>query len=69
MCQQLIEKIDFYFDETGYMVFTEKYHVDKGFCCGHGCKHCPFNFESVPEPRRTELLIEKQNTKSVSSFE
>jgi len=65
--QPLIENIDFYFDETGYMVFTEKYHIDKGFCCGHGCRHCPFNFESVPEPRRTELLNEK--AKTVSSFE
>jgi hypothetical protein len=41
------------------MVFTEKYHIDKGHCCGYGCRHCPFDFESVPEPKRSELLEEK----------
>jgi len=30
------------------MVFTEKYHLEKGFCCGNGCKHCPYEFENVP---------------------
>ncbi|MES2004010.1 MAG: DUF5522 domain-containing protein [Bacteroidota bacterium] len=38
------------------MVLTEKYHLDKGFCCGLGCRHCPYQYESVPEPKRSELL-------------
>jgi hypothetical protein len=54
--QALIEGIDFYHDEHGYMVLTEKYHLDKGHCCGLGCRHCPYQYESVPEPRRSELL-------------
>jgi hypothetical protein len=33
---------DFYINEQGLMVFTEKYHLKRGFCCGNGCKHCPF---------------------------
>jgi hypothetical protein len=33
---------DFYFNEQGMMVFTEKYHLKRGYCCGSGCKHCPF---------------------------
>jgi hypothetical protein len=33
---------DFYFNEQGMMVFTEKYHLKRGYCCGNGCKHCPF---------------------------
>lgn len=33
---------DFYYDEKGRMVFTESYHKRRGFCCGNGCKHCPF---------------------------
>jgi len=37
-------------------VLTEKYHLKKGFCCGNGCKHCPYQFESVPEPKRSVLL-------------
>ncbi|MBC7588690.1 MAG: hypothetical protein H7178_10065 [Chitinophagaceae bacterium] len=55
MGKQVVEGIDFYY-EDGYMVLTEQYHLDQGFCCGNGCRHCPFNFESVPEPKRSELL-------------
>ncbi|HMH20473.1 MAG TPA: DUF5522 domain-containing protein [Puia sp.] len=54
--QQLIEGEDFYFSEQGFVVLTEKYHLARGACCGNGCRHCPFDYEKVPEPRRTELL-------------
>lgn len=60
MNRQLTEDKDFYYDEHGYVVFTEAYHISKGYCCGHGCRHCPFEYESVPEPRRSELLFQKQ---------
>ncbi|UZD24750.1 DUF5522 domain-containing protein [Algoriphagus halophytocola] len=33
---------DYYFMENGLMVFTEKYHLKRGYCCGNGCKHCPY---------------------------
>jgi mRNA deadenylase 3'-5' endonuclease subunit Ccr4 len=29
----LIEAEDFYDDEMGRMVFTEKYHLKRGYCC------------------------------------
>lgn len=35
---------DFYF-EKGLMVFTESYHLKKGFCCKNGCRHCPYGFK------------------------
>lgn len=37
----LIEGEDFYL-ERGLFVFTEKYHVKKGYCCGNNCRHCPY---------------------------
>jgi hypothetical protein len=52
---------DFYFNESGLLVFTENYHIKKGFCCGNGCKHCPYNYESVPEPKKTELINQAKN--------
>jgi len=55
MKNQLIEGIDFYYNEEGYMVLTRTYHLDRGYCCGNGCLHCPFNYENVPEGRRREL--------------
>jgi hypothetical protein len=42
------------------MVLTEKYHLDKGYCCGNGCLHCPFNYENVPEPRRSQLSAQRK---------
>ena len=38
----LTEGIDYYFNEDGLMVLTEKYLLERGYCCGNGCKHCPY---------------------------
>lgn len=35
---------DFYFDAaTGFVVFTAAYHRRRGYCCGSGCRHCPWS--------------------------
>jgi hypothetical protein len=39
------EEGDFYFNEQGFMVFTEQYHMKRGYCCQNGCKHCPYGFK------------------------
>ena len=54
--QNLVEGEDYYYNAQGYIVLTEKFHLKKGYCCGNGCKHCPYEFENVPEPKRSELL-------------
>lgn len=59
MPDKLTEGEDFYYNEDGYFVFTENYHLKKGYCCGNGCKHCPYDYEAVPEPKRSELLIQR----------
>jgi len=33
---------DYYFNSDGLMVFTENYHLKRGYCCKNNCKHCPF---------------------------
>lgn len=38
----LIEGEDFYYDKNKF-VFTAKYHLDKGYCCNSGCRHCPYS--------------------------
>ena len=53
---KLTEGEDFYFNEQGYVVLTEKYHLEKGVCCGNGCRHCPYQYKNVCEPKRSELL-------------
>lgn len=57
---KLLEGEDFYYNEDGYIVLTEKYHLQKGACCGNGCKHCPYDFVNVPEPKRNELQNARQ---------
>jgi hypothetical protein len=36
-----LEAGDFYMDGP-YMVFTEAYHLRRGYCCNSGCRHCPY---------------------------
>ena len=35
---------DYYMSPEGYIVFTEAYHLKRGYCCKSGCKHCPYGF-------------------------
>ena len=62
MKQALTEGEDYYFNEKGLLTFTSKYLLDRGYCCGNGCRHCPYNYEAVPEPKRSFLLEQRQNT-------
>ena len=57
--EKLVEGIHFYINKEGHVVFTEKYHLEKGICCGMGCLHCPYDYENVPEPKRQELIALK----------
>jgi hypothetical protein len=49
------EKEDFYFNEQGYKVFTESYHLKRGYCCKSGCKHCPFGYD-----KKTDRFVKKK---------
>ena len=63
MNNNIVEGEDYYFNDDGYIVLTEKYHLEKGYCCGNGCKHCPYDYDAVPEPKRSNLLSLKGNEK------
>ena len=58
--EEFIEGIHFYFDESGLMVLTEKYHLERGFCCGNGCRHCPFDYQNIDEEQRKSLLAKRK---------
>jgi hypothetical protein len=59
MMNPLVEGEDFYYDAEGLLVFTEKFLGQRGYCCGYGCRHCPYDYERVPEPRREELRAKR----------
>ncbi len=58
-----IEGVHFYYNKNNYVVFTETYHLQRGYCCGNGCLHCPYNYENVYEPLKSKLLAQKQHDK------
>ena len=41
-----LDQEDYYLSEEGYLVFTEKYHLKRGYCCKSGCVHCPYDFKA-----------------------
>ena len=41
---------DFYHTPEGYLVFTAQYHLRRGYCCGSGCRHCPWKSRAADTP-------------------
>jgi hypothetical protein len=39
--QPALDGEDYYMDGP-YLVFTAAYHLKRGYCCGSGCRHCPY---------------------------
>ena len=40
------EQPDYYL-ENGLLVFTASHHLKRGYCCGSGCRHCPYEPQHV----------------------
>lgn len=40
-----MEEDDYYFNEQGLMVMTERFLKNRGYCCEKGCKHCPYGYK------------------------
>ena len=57
------EGLDYYYNEDGMMVLTAHYLLKRGYCCGNGCKHCPYDYLQVPEPKKTQLLKAREESK------
>lgn len=49
-----LEPEDFYKTKEGFIVFTEKYHLKRGYCCKSGCKHCPYGYD-----KKTGRILKK----------
>ncbi len=44
MFKKELDPEDYYLSPEGYIIFTEKYHLKRGYCCKSGCKHCPYGY-------------------------
>jgi hypothetical protein len=45
---------DFEMNEDGLMVATRKFLLRRGYCCGCGCRNCPYR--GTPLDRRPQAL-------------
>jgi len=55
----MIEGEDYYLNDEGLLVLSAQYLSKRGYCCGKGCLHCPYNYEQVSEPERSFLIKER----------
>jgi len=41
------------------VVFTALFHIQRGQCCGNGCRHCPYD----PKHRKGRVVLAKEKLK------
>ncbi len=57
-CYRPQKGLDYYLDAQGLLVFTERYHLLRGYCCQNGCRHCPYS----QAPGQKSQVRDQQNT-------
>ena len=50
---RLVEGKDYYL-ENGLMVLTAHFLLRRGYCCGNGCRHCPYPKEQAKQALEKE---------------
>ena len=50
------QREELYYFEGSRIVFTPLYHIERGYCCGNGCRHCPYE----PKHKKDNTNIEEQ---------
>lgn len=45
-----------YYNEGERIVFTEQFHIQRGQCCGNGCRHCPYE----PKYQKGNMSLSKK---------
>ena len=45
---------DYYLTPEGYLVFTEAYHLKRGYCCESNCRHCPYRKKELKKTGRPQ---------------
>lgn len=54
--------MDFY-REGAVIVFTETYHLRRGYCCESNCRHCPYRgaHRGERDGARRDMVEDKTN--------
>ncbi|MCS6933715.1 MAG: cysteine-rich CWC family protein [Chitinophagales bacterium] len=59
----LIEGLHYY-RENGCVVFTELYHLLRGFCCNSGCRHCVYGYKNRSTSNSPAITLTNTNIKN-----
>jgi hypothetical protein len=58
-----------YTNSDGYVVLKEEFLLKRGYCCGNGCLHCPFEYKNVLDEKRKQFLISRREQRKTSENE
>lgn len=64
---KFIQDVHYYMDGER-VVFTALFHLERGQCCGNGCRHCPYHPKhkkgtvNVKDNNSSEFVNLKENT-------
>ncbi len=61
-----LKENEHYYFENGLMVFTEKYHLERGYCCKSGCRHCPYGFNKAKPEKEPQKNSSKTDESKYS---
>lgn len=53
--KEFVKNVHYYMDKDK-IVFTERWHVERGYCCGSKCRHCPY----FPQYEKNSTEIEEK---------
>lgn len=45
-----------YYNEGERMIFTALFHIQRGQCCGNGCRHCPYS----PKHKKGNVVLSEE---------
>lgn len=58
---------ELYYLENGRVVFTPKYHINRGYCCGNRCRHCPYEPSFIKGNTKLKLEWQKISPQSTEN--
>ena len=47
-----------YYMEGERVIFMALFHLERGQCCGNGCRHCPFE----PKHKKGTVIVKDKNS-------
>lgn len=51
-----IEQGKHYYMEGERVIFTALFHIERGQCCGNGCRHCPYE----PKHKKGKVVLSEE---------